>query len=204
MDKLKKLNLTKVMPWILIIAGGIGLLMSGIILFDKIKLLEDPNFVIGCNINPVVACGSVMQSDQATAFWDIPNPMIGLAAFPVVITTGVVMLARARLPRWYWLGLLAGTTFGLGFVHWLFFQSVYRIEALCPYCMGVWVVTITSFWYTLLYNLREKYISLPKSLHGANSFIQRHHLDILILWLIIIAALILNHFWYYYGPLLGF
>ncbi|PRC62285.1 hypothetical protein C6A85_03910, partial [Mycobacterium sp. ITM-2017-0098] len=28
------------------------------------------------------------------------------------------------------------------FVHWLIFQSLYRIGALCPYCMVVWAVTI--------------------------------------------------------------
>ena len=29
------------------------------------------------------------------------------------------------------------------FVHWLIFQSLYRIGALCPYCMVVWAVTIS-------------------------------------------------------------
>ena len=28
------------------------------------------------------------------------------------------------------------------FMHWLIFQSLYRIGALCPYCMVVWAVTI--------------------------------------------------------------
>ena len=28
------------------------------------------------------------------------------------------------------------------FIHWLIFQSLYRIGALCPYCMVVWAVTI--------------------------------------------------------------
>lgn len=171
---------------------------------DKIKLLEDPAFVPGCDLNPVVACGSVMQSWQASAFGAIPNPVIGLAAFSVVVTSGVVLLAGAKLPRWYWLGLLGGTVFGVLFVHWLFYQSVYVIESLCPYCMGVWVVTIISFWYVLLYTLRQKYIVLPKALHGFGDFLQRHHLDILLLWFIVIAGFILHHFWYYYGPLLGF
>jgi uncharacterized membrane protein len=196
-----KITLTQALPWLLIICGTIGLLMSGIIMFDKIKLIEDPAFVPGCDLNPVVACGSVMESWQSTAFWEIPNPFIGLAAFPVVITTGVVMLAGVRLPRWYWLGMLGGTIFGVLFIHWLAFQSIYNIQSLCPYCMGVWVVTIASFWYVFLYNLRQKYIKLPEKL---STFLQKHHLDILLLWYIAIIAVILNHFWYYYGPLLGF
>ncbi len=39
-------------------------------------------------------------------------------------------------------GLAAGTLLGTVFVHWLIFQSLYRIGALCPYCMVVWAVTI--------------------------------------------------------------
>lgn len=202
MQTLKKITLQKALPWILIICGSIGLLMAGIILLDKIKLIEDPAFTPACDLNPVVACGSVMESSQAEAF-GIPNPIIGLAAFPVLITTGVIMLNRARLKRWYWLGLQAGTVFGLGFVHWLFYQSTYNISSICPYCVVVWIVTIISFWYVLLYNLRERHIRLPKALQGTGAFLQRHHLDILLLWFIVIAALILNRFWYYYGPILG-
>jgi hypothetical protein len=66
--------------------------------------------------------------------------------------------------------------------------------------MIVWVVTITAFWYVTLYNHDQKYIRLPKGkLQSAHDWVRRHHLDILILWFLIIAGLILKHFWYYYG-----
>lgn len=198
-----KWRLSTVLPWLLIICGTIGLIAAAVIMVDKVKLLEDPTFSPACDLNPVVSCGSVMQSDQANAF-GFPNPIIGLAAFPVLIVTGVVMLAGAQLKRWYFIGLQLGTIFGIGFVHWLFYQSVYNIGALCPYCMAVWAVTITSFWYVLQYNLSKNYIKLPAQLAGVGTFVRKHHLDLLILWFLIIAALILNHFWYYYGPLLGF
>lgn len=93
-----------------------------------------------------------MDSAQATAF-GFPSPLIGLAAFPVVVTIGVVLLRGFRPPRWFWLGMQAGTTFGVGFVHWLIYSSLYDIGALCPYCMVAWVVTIPIFWYTTLHNL---------------------------------------------------
>jgi uncharacterized membrane protein len=196
-------RLQSVLPWLLIVCGGIGLLAAAIIMIDKVILLQNPSATFLCDLNPVISCGSIMESDQSNAF-GFPNPIIGLAAFPVVITTGVVMLAGAQLKRWYWLGLQCGTIFGIGFVHWLFFQSVYNINALCPYCMVVWVVTITTFWYVTLYNIEKSYIKLPAALQGAGKFARRHHLDILLAWLLIIAGLILYHFWYYYGPLLGF
>ncbi len=198
--KFKNWKLEMVLPWLLIVCGGIGLICAFIISFEKIELLKNPQYVPSCNLNPVVSCGSVMASEQASAF-GFPNPFIGLVGFPIVITTGVVMLmvGAGKLKRWYMLGLQAGTIFGLGFVHWLFFQSVYHINALCPYCMVVWAVTITTFWYVLLYNIQTKHITLPAKLASFGAFIRKHHLDILILWFVLIAVLILKHFWYYFG-----
>ncbi len=63
-------------------------------------------------------------------------------AFTVVLVTGVLALAKVDLPRWYWAGLAIGTLLGTAFVHWLIYQSLYSIGALCPYCMVVWAVTI--------------------------------------------------------------
>jgi uncharacterized membrane protein len=199
----KHFSLQRVLPWLLIVCGIIGLLAAAIIMVEKIHLIQDPTFVPSCDLNPVVSCGSIMASDQSNAF-GFPNPIIGLAAFPIVITTGVAMLAGAQFKRWYMLGLQAGTLFGLLFIHWLFFQSTYRIGALCPYCIVVWIVTITTFWYVLLYNLQAKYIATSGRLALIASFLRKHHLDILVLWFVIIAALILHRFWYYYGPILGF
>lgn len=196
-------RLDTVLPWLLLICGTIGLLAAGIIMIDKIKLITDPTFTPACDLNPVISCGSIMESEQSNAF-GFPNPIIGLAAFPVVIVTGVVMLGGAQLKRWYWIGLQLGTVFGIAFVHWLFFQSVWRIGALCPYCMAVWAATIITFWYVLLYNLDKGFIKLPVAWKGLGAYVRKHHLDLLILWLLIIGGLILHHFWYYYGPLLGF
>ncbi|MEU3493704.1 vitamin K epoxide reductase family protein [Kitasatospora cineracea] len=51
-----------------------------------------------CNINPILSHGSVMRTGQASAF-GFPDPLIGVAAFAVVVTVGVVLLTGARLPR---------------------------------------------------------------------------------------------------------
>lgn len=168
-------------------------------MYDKVQILNNPGFVPSCNLNPIISCGSVMQSDQANAF-GFPNPFIGLAAFPMLATVGAAMLAGARFKRWFWLALNAGLLLGIGFVHWLFFQSVYRIGALCPYCMVVWVSTISSFWYVTLYNIDHKNIVLPfDRIRQAYGWVRRHHFDLLLLWLLVIAGFILKHFWYYYG-----
>lgn len=197
----KSRTLAKFLPWLLVIAGTIGLICAFIIMYEKIELLQNPQYTPSCNLNPIISCGSVMASNQAHAF-GFPNPIIGLIAFPVVMASGVVLLGGATLKRWYWLGLQAGSLFGVLFVHWLFYQSVYNIHALCPYCMVVWVVTISTFWYVTLYNLGLWYASLPNFLQRSTAFMRRHHLDILLFWFLIIAFFTLKHFWYYYSHFL--
>src|SRR5699024_5489701 len=49
--------------------------------------------------------------------------------------------------------LLAGTTLALIFIHWLAYQSLWRINVLCPWCLVVWAVTIPIVCFTLLHIL---------------------------------------------------
>ncbi|MEB3069084.1 vitamin K epoxide reductase family protein [[Mycobacterium] vasticus] len=128
--------------WAVLIAGAIGLVASLTLTVEKIRLLTDPGYVPSCNLNPVLSCGPVMATSQASVF-GFPNPLMGIVAFTVVAVTGVLAVAKIELPRWYWVGLTLGTLVGAGFVQWLIFQSLYRIGALCPYCMVVWVVTMS-------------------------------------------------------------
>lgn len=186
---------------LLVIGGIIGTIASFIILNDKLQLLQNSGYVPSCSINPILSCGSVMKSTQAEVF-GFSNPIIGLISFPVLITVGVSMLAGARFKKWFWLGLEAGGVFGIGFMHWLFYQSVFRIQALCIYCLAVWAITIPIFWYLTLHNIAQGNLKIPKPLARVAGFMQRHHADILIVWYLIIAGLILNHFWYYLKTIL--
>ena len=199
MPKKTKITLAKALPYIMIVGGLIGVYCAFVLSQDKLTLLTNPKAQLGCSLDPIVACGNVITSDQATAF-GFPNPFLGLAGYAAIATVGFAMLAGAVLKRWFWLMMEAGLVFALGFVHWLIFQSVYSIGSLCVYCMCVWVATITTFWYLTLFNIDNKHIILPKKLpKSIYPWIRKHHLDILVLWLLIIAGLILKHFWYYYG-----
>ena len=151
---------TRLLPWLLIVGGGIGLVAAFVLTIEKIALLKDSDYIPTCSINPVLSCGSIMKTEQAEVF-GFPNPLLGVAGFAVVVTIGVVLATDAALPRWCWLGLQAGVTFGVVFVHWLIFQSLYVIGALCPYCMAVWAVMIPIFWYTTLHNLQQGHLSSP-------------------------------------------
>ncbi|MCA9342685.1 vitamin K epoxide reductase family protein [Candidatus Saccharibacteria bacterium] len=196
MKKLKR-NL----PWLLIITSVIGLLASFILTMDKIELLKNPDYNPSCNLNPVLSCGSIIGTDQAAAF-GFPNPVIGLVSFSVIITIGVGILAGAKYKKWFWKGLNIGALLGFIFIHWLVYQSLYTIGALCIYCMIVWTMTWIILWYVTLYNLDEGNIKAPKSWDKLVFFAKKHHLDILLTWFVIIIALIIENFWYYWETLL--
>jgi uncharacterized membrane protein len=194
----KRFALERVLPYILLVGGSIGTLASLIITNEKFTLLQHPGSKFACDLNPVISCGSVMQSMQAHAF-GFMNPYIGIVGFPVLLTVGVAMLAGARFKRWFWMGMLAGVTLGIFFAYWLLFESIYRIKALCPYCLSVDVALTAVFWYLLLYVGGKGYGWQPRRLRIVYHFARKHHLDILALWFLFVIVLILNHFWYYYG-----
>lgn len=191
-------KLRTILPWILVIGAIISIIASCAITQEKINLAGNPNYQPVCDLNPVISCGSVMKSPQAHVF-GFMNPFIGLIGFPIVLAIGMGMFAGATFKRWFWLGAQLGLTLGIAFAYWLLFESVYRIHALCPWCLSVDVSLTTMFWYLTLYNFYEGNLSLPKSLKGVGGFIKQHHVDVLLLWFLVVIALILKHFWYYYG-----
>jgi uncharacterized membrane protein len=180
--------------WVLI-AGAVGLTAAITLTIEKIKLLENPAYVPSCSINPVLSCGSVMATPQAAAF-GFPNPLIGIAAFTVVVVAGVLAVAKVPLPQWFWAGLAAGTLLGVVFIHWLIYQSLYVIGALCPYCMVVWAVTVP-----LLVVVSS--IAL-KPLHG-NAFARfayQWRWSLAALWFTALVLMILARFWDYWSTLI--
>ncbi|EGD53394.1 vitamin K epoxide reductase family protein [Gordonia neofelifaecis] len=125
--------------WTLLVCGVLGMAAAIALTLDRIQLLIDPTFTPACSINPIISCGSVMVTDQGK-FFGFPNPLLGLPAFAVILVTAVLSIGRVRLPRWYWVGQAIGALLGQIFVGYLIFQSIYRIHALCPYCMVVWTI----------------------------------------------------------------
>ncbi|MEU7004272.1 vitamin K epoxide reductase family protein [Nonomuraea sp. NPDC046570] len=186
--------------WLLVAGGLIGLGAAFTLAVEKIALLKDPTYVPSCSINPVLSCGSVMNTAQAEVL-GFPNPLLGIAAFAVVTAVGAALVAGARLHRWFWLGLQAGVTLGAVFVHWLIFQSLYRIGALCPYCMLVWAVTIPIFWYITLHNLTQRHLPVPAGARRAITVMAGYHAVALTVWFLGVITLIGVRFWSYWSTL---
>jgi uncharacterized membrane protein len=179
--------------WVLI-AGVLGLAAALTLTVEKIEILINPDYVPSCSINPVLSCGSVMVTPQASAF-GFPNPLIGIVSFTVVLVTSVLAVANVRLPRWYWAGLAIGTLLGAAFVHWLIFQSLYRIGALCPYCMVVWAVTIPLLVVVASIALQ------PQGTNAVARVLYTWRWSLVALWFTALILLILVRFWNYWSTL---
>lgn len=191
----------RALGWLLLVGGGVGWLAAFVLMVEKVALLEDSSYTPSCNLSPILSCGSVMITEQAEAF-GFANPLLGITGFAIVTATGAAILAGARLRRWYWLGLQMGVLAGLAFVAWLVFQSLYRIGALCPYCMVVWAMTIPIAWYTTLRNARVGVLGAGVARSGVVRVLGQWHLLGVVALYAVVVVLAGEQFWYYWRTLL--
>jgi uncharacterized membrane protein len=199
-DKKSGWTLERVLPWLLLVGGIIGVLASLILSIEKFDTLKNPHYVPVCNLNPIFSCSTVSGSDQAEAF-GFYNPFLGLAGYAGVATIGLALLAGAKFKKWFWRIIQLGSLFAIAFITWLQFEALYRIGALCLFCMIAWAVTIPVFIYVTVHNFRNGHIALPARLKQLQLLVSRFHLEILSTWYLIIIVLILKRFWYYFGHL---
>lgn len=194
----KSTKLERILPYILLVGSIVGLVAAFALTYDKIQVLKDPSYRPSCNINPILSCGSVMKTEQASLL-GVPNTIFGIMGFSALATMSIILLSGVKLTRRLWLGLQVGLAAGFVFMFYLFFQGVYRINAICPFCFAIWMVMPVLFWYTFIYNLQAGNLALKPRVAG---FIQRHHGDIIIAWYVLIFGLLTQHFWYYWSRLI--
>jgi uncharacterized membrane protein len=179
----------------MLFSACLSLTASFVLSVDAIRLAADPNAALSCNINSVINCGSVGSSWQAHLF-GFPNAFLGLIAEPVVITIAVASLGGARFPRWFMLAAQVVYTLGLVFAYWLFYQSMFNIGALCPWCLLVTVSTTLVFATLTHVNIRDGNLFLPSGLRATLHSAIQADLDVLVItiWLLTLAlAVVLKY-----------
>ena len=186
----------KLYYWLLF-ASVVGLFSSAKLVLEKLSFwqqkAEGTAPLLGCDLNPIVGCGSVINTDQAAIFWSIPNPLLGVVAFSALGALSIVLLARIELPEWMWVGLQVGVVFGVALVTYLQYSSIYTLHALCPYCMVVWSIMIPTFWLVT----RRNFLTWGKE-GGPLRFIGNWSALLLSLHVLTILALI----WFQFGTTL--
>ncbi len=116
--------------------------------------------------------------------------------FAIVITVAVAGLLRTVFPRPFLILAQIGYGLGLVFAYWLFFQSVYVIQILCPWCLIVTVVTTIVFEALLRYNLRQNTFNLSKQTDAkVQNFLDKDYDKLLVAgWLFIMIVLVMLKF----------
>ncbi len=178
---------------VMLLFGVTALIASFALTLDKFTILQNPNAVLDCSVNAVLNCSRVMETWQSSVF-GFPNMLIGMMGFPVVITLAVAGLAGTVFPRRFMIAaeicIVAGTLFS----YWLFFNSIYAIQILCPWCL---VVTFSCTLITAAityYNLRENTFGLKKG-KAIQKWLDRGYYPMIVAsWLVILAALVFMKF----------
>lgn len=173
---------SKPLKWLLFLGGVVGFWASFVLTVDKIKLLEDPNYISNCDINSIFSCGEIVNTAQASIF-GFPNTLIGIASFSVLITLGILLLARVTLPKWVLSGVVAGSGLAVIFVSYLAYQSIFVIGALCAYCIVAWAMTLPIFSLASRDLMRESENPLIRAASNLMGFF-------LIAWALVVIVLI--------------
>lgn len=173
-------------------AALLALTAAFVLSLEKIHLLQQPDAVLSCSFNLVLNCSTVMQSWQSTVFFGIPNMLIGVMAFPVIITVAVAGLWGVKFPRTFLLATNIGVLLGTIFAYWLFFSSVYDIQVLCPWCLLVTFACTLMLAAITHYNLKLNSFQFPKKV---NEKIQKflkggYHQVVVASWLVLMFVLV--------------
>lgn len=183
--------------WVLLAFALTALSAALVLSVEKIHLLNDPDAVLSCSFNLVLNCSTVMQTWQSAVFFGIPNMYIGLMAFPVIVTVAVGYLwGGARYNKGFLRAMNICVALGTIFAYWLFFQSLYAIQVLCPWCLVVTFSCTMMFAASTHIGLRENIWNLKKS---TNEKVQKflksgYHQLVVACWVVLMVALVFLKF----------
>ena len=135
---------TKTKNWlghIIALLSTVGLVATFWQTAEKIQLLKYPEDPLSCNINPIVDCGSVLN-DGLSAVFGVPNAMIGMVAFSILLTFGLLMMTGVKLTHRAQQILVVLSLAMFAFSVWFFAASLYVIGKICIFCVAIWAATI--------------------------------------------------------------
>jgi uncharacterized membrane protein len=196
LDWLKPKNRDYHNLWLtMLICGILAFLASFTLSVEKLEIIKNPDATLSCSVNLVLNCASVMKTPQASVF-GFPNSYLGIMGFAIVIAVAMGGLLGVRYTRSYLVTAQVFYGLGLIFAYWLFFQSVYVIQVLCPWCLVVTATTTIIFEVLLRYNLRENNFSLSRDRNKRiQAWLDKDYDKVIVAgWLVLLAVLVLIKF----------
>ncbi|MCI1935543.1 MAG: vitamin K epoxide reductase family protein [Bifidobacteriaceae bacterium] len=187
---------------LMLVASLVALYVSFMLSAETLQLARHPNQSLSCDVNAVVSCSTVAESWQAEfikfAGLSFPNAFFGIAAEAVFVTIAVIGMVRIVVPRWFALATWFGGLAALAYAYWLFSQSLFIINALCPWCLALMFSTTIQFMALTHATVTVQDLPRADSRHfsGLRRFADayyRPNLDLMIdiAWIAVLVALIL-------------
>lgn len=131
---MKKLTFNQLIFIIIGFFAFTGLAASLLLTVEKIQILENKELAVNCAINNAINCTSVMESWQAELL-GTPNSIFGIAGYGVVLGIAITSFIKMNKSKVFW-GIFDLGAFGaFVFSYWLYYQSIYVINSLCPFCL---------------------------------------------------------------------
>lgn len=181
----------------LLVGGLIGLVASLWQASERVHMLKNPDIALGCNLNPVVSCSSVLDHPLSAVF-GFPNSFLGIVFFVFLFASGLALLAGGEnLKPWFWKIQFIINVALLGFAVWFFSVSLYVIGNLCIFCIFIWLSAIVISWYGFWWHVSNQTYGFMKKLHIPKS-ISDWHMVVPIAIVIVMVILVLIRFRYYY------
>lgn len=163
---------------------------------ERIAMLKNPGAILNCNLNPIIDCGTVL-GNKLSALFGFPNAFIGMIVFAMLALSGLFMLVGTKPNKAYRNIVMILSTILLGFSVWFFSVSLYIINKICIFCVVGWVVSIPIFIYSFA---NWAVAAKNKSLQKAGSFVQKNHINIIVVAYAVMLAMYLLKFQdYYFG-----
>ncbi|WP_237187880.1 vitamin K epoxide reductase family protein [Rothia nasimurium] len=149
-----------------LLPGLLAFASAGMLVYERLQIYMDAGHKSVCDLNALLNCGTVMRTWQAEVF-GFPNPFIGIAGYAIVLTIATALMAGARFSRWYWVAMQVGHTLAMAFVVWLWYNTTFEINALCLFCMFVWIMQTAIFVKVTTRNIQAGVIPAPTSIREA-------------------------------------
>ena len=150
---------------LLLLGGVVGMTASIALTIEKIRLLNNPELIPTCSLNPIITCASAMDSAQSVTF-GVSNTVVGLVLYAALLIVAISLLMGKVYSRRLLQLIAAVALAGFLFANYLILQSVLVLHVICPWCFTIWITvplilyasvmlyrpwkhaaTFTVFWY---------------------------------------------------------
>ena len=98
---------------------------------------------LACPETSTINCEKVTTSPESMVF-GIPVAVLGLVYFVAMVGLNSPMAWRSEAPVVRWVRLLTAVV-GVGFVGWLVYAELFKVDAICLWCTSVHVINFILF-----------------------------------------------------------